>query len=82
MPSDIGQRFIAPIQIATCDSFSSMLANLPELLRFIIACLSHRMEIVKISALKLLKYVLETQGCSLDFGLVYTLKSMLNVYPA
>ena len=33
------------------------------------------------SALKLLKFVLETQGCSLDFGLVFTLKAMLNIYP-
>lgn len=34
------------------------------------------------SALKLLKFVLETQGCSLDFALVFTLKAMLNIYPS
>lgn len=58
-----------------------MMQVLPECLRFTLLCLSHRYEIVRISALKLLKHILETQGCSLDFGLVFILKGMLCTYP-
>lgn len=64
------------------DQFSSMLQNLPDCLRFSIACLSHKIEIVRISALKMLKYMLETLGCSLDYGMVFILKSMLKTYPS
>jgi len=39
------------------------------------------MEIVRISALKMLKYILETIGCSLDYGMVFILKAMLKTYP-
>jgi hypothetical protein len=59
-----------------------MLQNLPDCLRFSIACLSHKIEIVRISALKMLKYMLETLGCSLDYGMVFILKSMLKTYPS
>ena len=41
-----------------------MLTILPDCLRFTLACLSHKMEIVRISALKMIKYILETIGCS------------------
>lgn len=58
-----------------------MLNILPDCLRFSIVCLSHKYEIVKISSLKLLKYILETQGCSLDIGLVFILKGILKTYP-
>lgn len=58
-----------------------MILNLPVCLRFTIACLSHRVEIVRISALKMIKYILETIGCSLDYGIVFILKSMLQTYP-
>ena len=58
-----------------------MLNILPDCLRFSILCLSHKYEIVKISSLKLLKYILETQGCSLDIGLVFILKGILKTYP-
>jgi hypothetical protein len=50
-------------------------------LKFCIACLSHKLEIVKIGALKLIKFILETQGCSLDIGLVYILLGILKTYP-
>lgn len=80
-PKDIHQRFPAQVSINKIDSFSSMLTNLPEVLRFAIACLSHRLEIVRISALKMLKYILETLGCSLDYGMVFILKAMLKTYP-
>lgn len=54
---------------------------LPDCLRFAIVCLSHRLEIVRISALKMIKYMLETLGCSLDYGMVFILKAMLMTYP-
>lgn len=80
-PSDVKKRFPAQIAVARVDSFSSILVNLPDCLRFTIACLSHRVEIVRISALKMLKYILETLGCSLDYGMVFILKAMLRTYP-
>lgn len=80
-PKDLMNRFPSQIQVANIDSFSSMLLNLPFFLRFVIACLSHRLEIVRIAALKILKYVLETLGCSLDYGMVFILKAMLKTYP-
>lgn len=58
-----------------------MLRILPQLLRFCIVSLTHRREIVRMSALKVVKFVLETQGCSLDFGMVYILKGMFLTYP-
>jgi len=80
-PKDMVQRFPTQISLTKIDSFSSMLIHLPECLRFTIACLSHRVEIVRISALKMLKYILETLGCSLDYGMVFILKAMLRTYP-
>jgi len=53
-------RFAPHIKVPEFDSFSSMLNILPDCLRFSIVCLSHKFEIVKISSLKLLKYILET----------------------
>lgn len=58
-----------------------MLQVLPDCLRFTIVCLSHKLEIVRISALKMIKYMLETLGCSLDYGIVFILKAMLMTYP-
>jgi len=74
-------RFAPHIKVPEFDSFSSMLNILPDCLRFSIVCLSHKFEIVKISSLKLLKYILENQGCSLDIGLVFILKGILKTYP-
>ena len=55
---------------------------LPECLRFTLVCLSHKLEIVRISALKFLKFILEEIGCSLDFGLVFILQAMFKTYPS
>jgi len=73
-------RFAPQILIAD-DAFSQMLRIMSDLLRFCILCLTHRREIVKMSALKTIKFVLETQGCSLDFAMVFILKGMLQTYP-
>lgn len=81
MPNDVKQRFPPQIAVNKIDSFSAMLHYLPDCLRFTIVCLSHRIEIVRISALKMLKYILETIGCSLDYGMVFILKGMLKTYP-
>lgn len=58
-----------------------MLKVLPQLLRFCILSLTHRREIVRVSALKILKFILETQGCSLDTSMIYILKGMFLTYP-
>lgn len=58
-----------------------MLTILPDCLRFTLACLSHKIEIVRISALKMIKYILETIGCSLDQGMIFILKAMFKMYP-
>jgi hypothetical protein len=63
------------------DSFSAMLRILPDCLRFCLLCLSSKKEIVQISALKILKFIFETQGCSLDYSLVFILKSILTTFP-
>ena len=81
-PSDIRMRFPPQVTVKGIDAYSSMLAALPECLRFTLACLSHRYEIVRISALKMIKYILETLGCSLDYGIIFILKAMLNCYPS
>ena len=73
-------RFAPQILVAD-DAFSEMLRILPQLLRFCILCLTHRREIVKMSALKVIKFVLETQGCSLDFTMVFILKGMFLTFP-
>ena len=73
-------RFSPQILVAD-DAFSAMLRILPQLLRFCIICLTHRREIVKMSALKVIKFVLETQGCSLDFTMVFILKGMFLTFP-
>ena len=39
------------------------------------------MEIVRISALKMIKCILETIGCSLDQGMIFILKAMFKMYP-
>lgn len=51
------------------------------MLRFCLLCLSSRKEIVQISALKVLKFIFETQGCSLDYSMVFILKSILTTFP-
>ena len=53
-------RFFPNIKVPEFDSYSSMLDDFPDILRFSIVCLSHRYEIVKYSALKLILHVLET----------------------
>lgn len=63
------------------DAFSALLRILPQLLRFCILSLTNKREIVKMSSLKILKFVFENQGCSLDFSMVYILKGMFLTYP-
>ena len=58
-----------------------MLKILPWLLKFSIMCLTHKKEIVRLSALKTLEFVLETKGCSLDQSMVFILKALFKTYP-
>jgi len=58
-----------------------MIKNLPQMLRFIIMCMTHKKEIVKLAAAKQLEFILETQGCSLDGAMVAILKAIMKTYP-
>lgn len=71
----------APQVLVSDDSFSALLRILPQLLRFCILAMTHRKELVRISALKILKFILETQGCSLDTSMIYILKGMFLTFP-
>lgn len=66
---------------STEDSFSVLVRIMPDLLRFCIVCLASKIELVQISALKILKFIFETQGCSLDYWMVFILKSVLATFP-
>ena len=81
VPTDVMKRFPEQTRLRTVDCYSQMSGHLQDCLRFAITCLSHRFEIVRISALKLIKFILETIGCQLDYGMVFILKSMLATYP-
>lgn len=63
-----------------------MLANLPVLLKFSLQCLENNptsnKEIVMISALRTIQFVLETQGCSLDSAMIVILKTLFKNYPS
>lgn len=72
----------APQLNFTDDPFTILLKIIPHLLKFIVKSLKSKKEIVKISALKLLGFMLETQGCSLDHSMVYLLKALMKTYPA
>ena len=71
----------APQVLVYDDSFSALLRILPQLLRFCLLSLTHRREIIRMSALKILKFILETQGCSLDSSMIYILKGMFLTFP-
>ena len=58
-----------------------MLKILPSLLKFVIMCMTHKKEVVKLASLKLLEFILETKGCSLDNAIVFILKAILKTYP-
>ena len=51
------------------------------MLKFLLMCLTHKREIVKLSAMKLIEFMLETKGCSLDVSIVYILKAFIKSFP-
>lgn len=63
------------------DPYTIMLKLLPVLLKFVLMCVTHKKEIVRIASMKLLEFVLETKGCSLDSSMVFILKAILATYP-
>ena len=73
-------RFAPQILVAD-DAFSTLKKLQPQMLRFCILSLTHRRELVRMSALKILKFVLETKGCSLDSQMIFILKGMFMTYP-
>lgn len=63
------------------DPYTSILKLLPVLLKFVLMCVTHKKEIIRLSSMKLLEFILETKGCSLDSSMVYILKAILTTYP-
>lgn len=63
------------------DPYTTILRLLPVLLKFVLMCVTHKKEIVRISSMKLLEFILETKGCSLDNSMVFILKAILTTYP-
>jgi hypothetical protein len=63
------------------DPYTTILKLLPVLLKFVLMCVTHKKEIVRMASMKLLEFVLETKGCSLDTSMVFILKAILTTYP-
>jgi hypothetical protein len=64
------------------DPYTTILKLLPVLLKFVLMCITHKKEIVRLSSMKLLEFILETKGCSLDTSMVFILKAILTTYPS
>jgi hypothetical protein len=62
-----------------------MIKILPFMLKFTIQCIENNQqcnrEIVIVSALRNIQFILETQGCSLDSAMIVILKSLFKNYP-
>ena len=74
-----GQIFMAD------DEYTTMVKILPYMLKFTIQCMENNQmfnkEIVIVSALRNIQFILETQGCSLDSAMIVILKSLFKNYP-
>jgi hypothetical protein len=55
-----------------------MIKILPYLLKFVLMCMTHKKEVVKLASLE---FILETKGCSLDATMALILKAILKTYP-
>jgi hypothetical protein len=64
------------------DPYTTILKLLPVFLKFVLMCITHKKEIVRLSSMKLLEFILETKGCSLDSSMVFILKAILTTYPS
>lgn len=64
------------------DPYTCMVKMLPVLLKFVLMCITHKKEIVRMASMKLLEFILETKGCSLDSAMVFILKAILGTYPS
>lgn len=64
------------------DPYTMMLRLLPVLLKFVLMSITHKKEIVKMASMRLLEFILETKGCSLDSSMVFILKAILNTFPS
>ena len=59
-----------------------MIKIIPYMLKFTLKCIeNNNKEIVIVSALRNIQFILETQGCSLDSAMIVILKSLLKNYP-
>ena len=70
---------------AADDEYTTMIKILPFMLKFTIQCIENNQqcnrEIVIVSALRNIQFILETQGCSLDSAMIVILKSLFKNYP-
>jgi hypothetical protein len=58
-----------------------MMKILPYMLKFVLMCMTHKKEIVKVAAVKQLEFILDTKGCSLDTAMTFILKVILRTFP-
>ena len=67
------------------DEFTTIVKVLPYLLKFALNCMEYngqgQREIVVISAIRCIQFILETQGCSLDSAMIVILKAIFKNYP-
>ncbi len=54
---------------------------LPCLLKLLLTYINSRKEIVRVSTMKLIEFILETKGCSLESSIIVILKVILKTYP-
>ncbi len=63
------------------DPYTGLMKMLPSLLKLLLTCVSGRREIVRVATMKLIEFVLETKGCSLESSIIVILKVVLKTYP-
>jgi hypothetical protein len=67
------------------DEYTTLNKILPFILKFSLQCIEYNpgfsREIIIISAMRNIQFILETHGCSLDSAMIIILKSILKNYP-
>ena len=67
------------------DEYTTIVKILPFMLKFSIQCIDNsslnNKEIIIVSAIRNIQFILETQGCSLDSAMIFILKAIFKCYP-
>lgn len=77
----VPQMTFSPQIFIADDPYTTITRSIPQMLKFLLMCMAHKKEIVKLSALKVIEFILETLGCSLDAAIVLILKAIIKTYP-